>query len=59
MAISAQGGGETFTCGECGKTLPTEQELERHIASEHGQREVPEDTGGGRTEGGAGMVQSE
>jgi hypothetical protein len=45
----------------CGETFPTEQELEQHVADRHAgdDKAVPAGTGGSRTEGGAGMVQTE
>jgi uncharacterized C2H2 Zn-finger protein len=57
----AQGGGETHECERCGEVFQTEQELERHIAERHANedRTVPEGTGGSRSEGGAGMIQTE
>jgi hypothetical protein len=59
--IRAQGGGELHECERCGEKLPTEEELRRHVAERHGGQDasVPEETGGARTEGGAGMVQTE
>jgi hypothetical protein len=35
MDLRMQGGGETHECDRCGEILPTEQELEKHIAEEH------------------------
>jgi hypothetical protein len=61
MEFRMQGGGDAHECERCGETFPTEQELESHVAKRHqGQdRSVPEGTGGARTDGGAGMVQTE
>lgn len=61
MDTKAQGGGDSHECDRCGETFPTEQELEQHIADRHkgDDRSVPTGTGGSRTEGGAGMVQTE
>lgn len=35
--IEAQGGGETHECPDCGATFPTEQEMQEHRESVHGQ----------------------
>jgi hypothetical protein len=61
MDTRAQGGGDSHECDMCGETFPTEQELEQHVADRHAgdDKAVPAGTGGSRTEGGAGMVQTE
>jgi len=60
--VRAQGGGETHECDRCGETFPTAEELERHVTERHADASdmaVPEGTGGSRTDGGAGMLQTE
>lgn len=61
MDIRSQGGGDSHECDRCGETFPTEKELADHIAQRHGDDDqaVPADTGSSRTDGGAGMVQTE
>jgi hypothetical protein len=57
-----QGGGEAHECERCGQGFPTEAELDEHIRNGHGDTQemaVPDGTGGSRTEGAAGMVQTE
>ena len=62
MDTQAQGGGVTHRCDFCEEAFATQEELERHVKEQHpdvGDRSVPEGTGGSKTEGGGGMVQSE
>ena len=62
MDTEAQGSGVTHRCDFCEEAFSTQQELEQHVKEQHaeiGDLSVPEDTGGSKTEGGAGMVQSE
>ena len=62
MDTQAQGGGVTHRCDFCEEAFATQEELERHVKEQHpdvGDRSVPEGTGGSKTEGAGGMVQSE
>jgi len=62
MDTQAQGGGVTHRCDFCEEAFGTQEELERHVKGQHadvGDQSVPEGTGGSKTEGGGGMVQSE
>ncbi len=62
MDTQARGGGVTHRCDFCEEAFATQEELERHVKEQHadvGDRSVPEGTGGSKTEGGGGMVQSE
>lgn len=61
MDIRSQGGGDAHECDRCAETFPTEQELEQHVADRHAgdDQAVPQGTGSSRTDGGAGMVQTE
>ena len=62
MNAQAQGGGDTHRCDFCEEPFATREELERHVKEQHGDAgdlSVPDGTGGSKTEGGAGMVQSE
>jgi hypothetical protein len=62
METRAQGGGETHECGRCGESFATQEELDRHMQEQHGDpvdAAVPRGTGGARTDGGGGMLQSE
>jgi hypothetical protein len=62
METRAQGGGEAHICERCGERLPTQEESDRHIQEQHvdpADAAVPRGTGGARTDGGGGMVQSE
>lgn len=62
MDTQAQGGGDTHRCDFCEEAFTTQEELEQHVKEQHGDAgdlSVPEGTGGSKTEGGAGMVQSE
>ena len=62
MDTQAQGGGVTHRCDFCEEAFATQKELEQHVKEQHGDAgdlSVPEGTGGSKTEGGAGMVQSE
>jgi len=62
MDTQAQGGGDTHRCDFCEEPFATREELEQHVKEQHGDAgdlSVPEGTGGSKTEGGAGMVQSE
>lgn len=62
MGIVGQGGGEVHACERCGGTFATQEELERHMQERHPEaeeRSVPRGTGGSRTDGGAGMIQTE
>ena len=61
MATRSQGGGDTHECDQCGESFPTEQELQQHVGEAHPavDRQVPSETGSSRTDGGAGMVQTE
>ena len=61
MNTQAQGG-DTHRCDFCEEPFATREELERHVKEQHGDvgdLSVPDGTGGSKTEGGAGMVQSE
>ena len=58
----AQGGTEAYDCERCGEAFPTQEKLDRHVHERHADvqdLEVPPGTGGSRTDGGAGMVQTE
>ena len=62
MDTQAQGGGVTHRCDFCEEAFATQKELEQHVKEQHGDPgdlSVPEGTGGSKTEGGGGMVQSE
>ena len=62
MDIQAQGGDVTHRCDFCEEAFTTQEELQQHVQEQHGDPgdlSVPEGTGGSKTEGGGGMVQSE
>ena len=59
MDTQAQGGGLTHRCDFCEEAFATQEELQQHVKEQHGDLSVPEGTGGSKTEGSGGMVQSE
>lgn len=61
MANTPEHGDDSHECDQCRESFITEQALLEHLERQHPaqDREVPEGTGGSRTDGGAGMVQTE
>ena len=62
MGTGAQGAGVISRCDFCEEGFATQEELKQHVKQQHadvGDLSVPDGTGGSKTEGGGGMVQSE
>jgi Zinc finger, C2H2 type len=63
METQAQDGGKTHTCDLCGEVFATQEDLDRHLREQHADGaedlSVPDGTGGSKTDGSGGMVQSE
>jgi hypothetical protein len=60
--MNTQAQGDTHRCDFCEEPFATREGLERHVKEQHGDAgdlSIPDGTGGSKTEGGAGMVQSE
>jgi hypothetical protein len=41
MEMEQQGGQAGVACGKCGASFETQEELDRHTESEHGEGEQP------------------